>query len=122
MRVRISYGADIEEIPQELEQLFLFVSEKTHNTTRQVKQIHEFLVDEEIEAAVNLMEKLRLSLAEIDNRIADVSNIATGYINYKQNEGVEDVSEGRSDMDTGEERPTGGNPQQSTGNPHHAGT
>ena len=122
MRVRISYGADIEEIPQELEQLFLFVSEKTHNTTRQVKQIHEFLVDEEIEAAVNLMEKLRLSLAEIDKRIADVSNIATGYINYKQNEGVEDVSEGRSDMDTGEERPTGGNPQQSTGNPHHAGT
>ena len=122
MRVRISYGADIEEVPQELEQLFLFVSEKTHNTTRQVKQIHEFLVDEEIEAAVNLMEKLRLSLAEIDNRIADVSNIATGYINYKQNEGVEDVSEGRSDMDTREERPTGGNPQQSTGNPHHAGT
>ena len=122
MRVRISYGADIEEIPQELEQLFLFVSEKTHNTSRQVKQIHEFLVDEEIEAAVNLMEKLRLSLAEIDNRIADVSNIATGYINYKQNEGVEDVSEGRSDMDTGKERPTGGNPQQPTGNPHHAGT
>ena len=121
MRVRISYGADIEEIPQELEQLFLFVSEKTHNTTRQVKQIHEFLVDEEVEAAVNLMEKLRLSLAEIDNRIADVSNIATGYINYKQNEGVEDVSEGRSDMDTGEERPAGGNPQQPTGNPHHAG-
>ena len=122
MRVRISYGADIEEIPQELEQLFLFVSEKTHNTTRQVKQIHEFLVDEEVEAAVNLMEKLRLSLAEIDNRIADVSNIATGYINYKQNEGVEDVSEGRSDKDTGEERPTGGNTQQPTGNPHHAGT
>mgnify|MGYP003117365031 CR=1 FL=1 len=122
MRVRISYGADIEDIPQELEQLFLFVSEKTHNTTRQVKQIHEFLADEEIEAAVSLMEKLRLGLAEIDNRIADVSNIASGYVNYKQNEGVEDVAEGRSDMDTGEERPTGGNPQQPTGNPHHAGT
>ena len=122
MRVRISYGADIEDIPQELEQLFLFVSEKTHNTTRQVKQIHEFLADEEIEAAVSLMEKLRLGLAEIDNRIADVSNIAVGYINYKQNEGVEDVAEGRSDMDTREERPVGGNPQQSTGNPHHAGT
>ena len=100
------------------EKQFIIQSTKS----RQVKQIHEFLVDEEIEAAVNLMEKLRLSLAEIDNRIADVSNIASGYINYKQNEGVEDVTEGRSDMDTREERPTGGNPQQPTGNPHHAGT
>ena len=122
MRVRISYGADIEEIPKELEQLFLFVGEKTHNVSRQVNQIHEFLVDEEIESAVNLMEKLRLSLAEIDNRIADVSNIASGYVNYKENEGVENVEQGRPGVDTAEERPPDRDTVKPTGNPHHAGT
>ena len=122
MRVRISYGADIEDIPQELEQLFLFVGEKTHNATRQVKQIHEFLVDEEIESALNLMEKLRLSLAEIDNRLADVSNIASGYVNYKENEGAEDVTEGRSNMDSTEERSSDRDTVKPTGNPHLAGT
>ena len=41
MRVRISYGADIEEVPQELQKLFLFVT-KTQ-CIKQVKQINEFL-------------------------------------------------------------------------------
>ena len=87
MRVRISYGTDIEDVPQELEQLFMYVSEKTHSVLRQVRQIEEFLADEEIESAVSLMDKLRLGLADIDNRIADTNQIASGYINYKENEG-----------------------------------
>ena len=56
MRVRISYGTNIEDVPQELEQLFLFVSEKSHNTVRQVRQIEEFLADEDVESALNLIE------------------------------------------------------------------
>lgn len=121
MRVRISYGADTEEIPQELEQLFMFVSEKSHSVSRQISQIEEFLADEEIEAATNLMDKLRLGLAAIDNRVADINNIASGYINYKQNEGVEDVGERGPSVDTTEERAPDRDTEQSTGNPHHAG-
>ena len=122
MKVRISYGVELDNVPQELEQLFMFVSDKSHTVSKQVKQIHEFLYDEDVESAINLIERLRLSLAEIDNRVADVSNIATGYINYKQNEGVEDVEQGRPSVDTAEERPSDRNTKQSTGNPHTAGT
>ena len=79
MRVRISYGTNIEDVPQELEQLFLFVSEKSHNTVRQVRQIEEFLADEDVESALNLIEKLRLSLGQMDARLSDVSSIASGF-------------------------------------------
>ena len=122
MRVRISYGTEIEEVPQELEQLFLFVSDKTHSVTKQTRQIQEFLIDEDVESATNLMEKLRLNLAEIDNRVSDVMNIATGYVNYKKSEGAEDVEQRRPSVDTAEERPPDRDAQQPTGNPHHAGT
>ena len=72
MRVRISYGTDVKDVPQELEQLFLFVSEKSHNTLRQIKQIEEFLADEDVESSLNLIEKLRLSLGEMDARLVDI--------------------------------------------------
>ncbi len=122
MRVRISYGADIEEVPQELQQLFFFVSDKTQKILRQMRQVEELLSDEDIESTINLMDKLRLNLAEVDNRIADVANIASGYVNYKENQGVEDVEQGRPSVDTAEERPSDRNTKQSTGNPHLAGT
>ena len=122
MRVRISYGTDIEDVPQELEQLFMYVSEKTHSVLRQVRQIEEFLADEEIESAVSLMDKLRLGLADIDNRIADTNQIASGYINYKENEGAENAGEGRPSVDTTGNNPVSEPPQQPTGNPHRAET
>ena len=122
MRVRISYGADIEEVPQELQQLFFFVSDKTQKILRQMRQVEELLSDEDIESTINLMDKLRLNLAEVDNRIADVANIASGYVNYKENQGVEDVEQGRPSVDTAEERPSDRNTKQPTGNAHLAGT
>ena len=122
MRVRISYGTDIENVPKELQKLFSSVSEETHNTSRKIHRIEEFLHEDDIESAINLMEKLRLNLAEIDNKVSDVMNIATGYVNYKQSEGVEDVEQGRPGVDTTEERPVDRDAKQSTGNPHLAGT
>ena len=100
MRVRISYGTDIKDVPQELEQLFLFVSKKSHNTSKHVRQIEEFLADEDVESALSLIEKLRLSLGEIDNRLNDISSIAAGFVNYKENEGAENAGEGRPSVDT----------------------
>ena len=122
MRVRISYGTDIENVPKELQKLFSSVSEETHNTSRKIHRIEEFLHEDEIESAINLMEKLRLNLAEIDNKVSDVMNIATGYVNYKESEGAEDVEQRRPSVDTAAEHPPNRDAQQPTGNPHHAGT
>tara|TARA_B100000035_G_scaffold301797_1_gene298740 strand:+ start:29 stop:397 length:369 start_codon:yes stop_codon:yes gene_type:complete len=122
VRVRISYGTDIKDVPQELEQLFLFVSKKSHNTSKHVRQIEEFLADEDVESALSLIEKLRLSLGEIDNRLNDISSIAAGFVNYKENEGAENAGEGRPSVDTAGDNPASEPPKQPTGNPHRAET
>ena len=122
MRVKISYGVEIEEIPEELEELFRYVSDKSRTSMRQMEQAETFLADEEIESAMYLVEKLRRTLALVDNRLADIHMIGTGYVNYKENEGVEDVREGRPSVDTAEERPPDRDAEQPGGNPHHAGT
>ena len=56
--------------------------------------------EKDLEAAVAAMDKVRITLAKMDHRIADISDIASGYIAYKKQEGVQNVSEGRPSVDT----------------------
>ena len=115
MRVRISYGANIDDVPEELSQLFEYVLLKTNYTVRQTKQIEEFFRDEDVESAANLIDKLRISLAEIDNRLSDIQSISIGYVNYKENEGAEHATEGRPSVDTPRDNLAGQSPEQPTG-------
>lgn len=98
MRVRISYGAEIEEVPEEINQLFTYVSEKSRRVMRSVEQMEALLEEEDLPGAQPIAEKIRIDLSNIDLRMADIQNITNGYIAYKENEGVQDVSEGRPDM------------------------
>jgi len=122
VRVRISYGTDIENVPRELQKLFSSVSEEVHDTSRRTHRIEEFLHEEDISSALSLIDKLRLSLGEIDARLADISNIAAGFVNYQENEGAENAGEGRSSLDSSGNHPVSEPPQQSTGNPNSAET
>jgi len=45
MRVRISYGIDVKEIPEELKKLFFSVSDEAHKTSKKLHRIEEFLSD-----------------------------------------------------------------------------
>lgn len=102
MRVRISYGAHIDEVPEEIDQMFTYVSSKSRKILRQIEQLESLLADEDIEATAAIVDRLRLSLNEIDLRLADIQHISAGYLNYKANEGVENVSEGRPSVATAE--------------------
>ena len=117
MRVRISYGANIDDVPEELSQLFEYVLLKTNYTVRQTKQIEEFFRDEDVESAANLIDKLRISLAEIDNRLSDIQSISIGYVNYKENEGAEHATEGRPSVDTVEHSVVSSTPEQPGSDP-----
>lgn len=105
MRVKISYGVDIEDVPSEIEQLFDFVYEKKLKFENQLELAEKLLEEAELESAIEIMDKLRLTLAEMDNRIVDVSSIAQGYVQYKEQEqeqeaGANDVSERGPFVDT----------------------
>ena len=117
MRVKISYGVDIEDVPDEIEELFDFVYSKKHNIDKQLYLVERLVEERDLEAAVATMEKLRLTLAKMDNRIADISQIAAGYVAYKEQEGVQDVSEGRPSVDTVEHSVANSTPEQSGSDP-----
>ena len=114
MRVRISYGSDIKDVPKELEKLFFAVANKSKNISRQIQQIQEFLSEEDVETCLTLIEKLRLNLAEVDSRLSDVNHIATGYVNFKDKEGVGNAGEGRPSVDTTGSYPVSEPPKQPT--------
>ena len=86
MRVRISYGVHIEDVPQEIEQLFDFVYEKKLKLGNQLELVEKLLEEREHEASIEAMNKLRKTLEEMDARISDVSSIAAGLIDYKEQE------------------------------------
>jgi hypothetical protein len=96
VRVKISYGADIEEVPEEVDQLYTYVSGKVRSLTVQTEHIEDALGQEELEMALPLIDKMRRTLASIDQRLADIEMISTGFLNHKQ--GGSDVHERRSDM------------------------
>jgi len=115
VRVRISYSAHIDEVPEEIDQMFTYVSEKTRKIMRQVEQIESTLADEDIEASMAILDRLRTSLSEVDLRLADVQHISEGYLNYKANEGVEDDIEGRPSVVAAEDTSVDPTTQQPAG-------
>lgn len=104
MRVKISYGADIDEVPEEVEQLFSYVSEKVKSLKVQTEHIEDAFAEEEMDIALPLIEKMRRTLASLDQRLSDIDMISAGYLNYKQ--GEQDVPTGRPLVATAENSPT----------------
>lgn len=98
MRVKISYGAEIDEVPEEVDQLFTYVSEKVRGLKTQTEHVEDAFSQEELEIALPLIDKMRKTLASIDQRLSDIEMISAGYLNYKQ--GEQDVHAGRSSVDT----------------------
>lgn len=86
MRVKISYGADIDEVPEEVRQLFSYVSEKVKNLKTQSEHIEDALDEEEMDLTLPLIDKMRRTLASLDKRLSDIEMISTGYLKYKEGE------------------------------------
>ena len=121
MRVRISYSAHIDEVPEEIDRMFDFVRVKSQKITKQLEQIDNLFADEDLESSKALVHKIRTSLNEIDLRLADIQHISEGYLDYKANEGVENVNEGRPGVASAGNSPVDTAPEQSTSDPNNSG-
>ena len=98
MRVKISYGADITEVPEEVDQLYTYVSAKARTVTRQSEIIEEHLDNEDLQGALFLIDKMRKTLAKMDQRLSDLEMISVGYLTHIK--GEEHVPDGRPIVDT----------------------
>ena len=117
MRVKLAYSVDIEEIIGEVSRLFDYVADKEYNIRNQMDMVADLLEEERPEGSLALMQKMRASLGEMDARLADLSLILEGYVQYQkqQSGGDDETSSGRPAVDTtsnnavqGAEQPDGG--------------
>ncbi len=114
-RVKISYGVELDQIPEEVQNLFDSVGEWMHTLAKQSDTIEDLLGTEELEACASVMDKMRQTLSKMDARIEDLSSILIGYNIYIKQNGAEDDSPERrpvvdtasSDVVQGTEEPYG---------------
>ncbi len=99
MRVKISYGIEVEKVPEEIQKLFDSVADWQDTLSKQSDTIDDLLGTEELDACLSVMHKMRMTLANMDSRLMDLSNILEGYNNYIKQSGVE------NELSTPERRP-----------------
>ena len=84
MRVRISYGIDLEKAPHKVNAL---LSEAISDIRSKVDNMErlKFLLesDEHISLAPGIIDEARKGLSDIDQVLADASAIAEGYVAVK---------------------------------------
>ena len=101
MRVKISYGIELDDLPDEIKKLYDSVSEWIRILDNQADTAEDLLEAEEYESCLSMMNKMQETMVKMDSRIGDVHNILEGYITYKKHNGVKnDPSERRSPVDT----------------------
>lgn len=100
-RVKISYGVELDHVPEEVQNLFTSIHTSSEMLVIQAEMVQDLLDTEELQAAEGLMTKMRKTMGDMDARIADLSSVLVGYNNYMEQSGAENESqapEGRSVM------------------------
>ena len=103
MRVKISYGINMEEVPEEVSILLDYAYNRQAALEQQLELIAELVDEEDLESTIGLINKARRSLVELDSRLADIEAIAQGYVNYQKEEeqqGEKNVSDRGPFMDS----------------------
>ena len=100
MRVKISYGIDLEELPEEVTKLYDSVAQWVSTIEKQSDTNEDLLEEQEFESCLSMMTKMRETMGKIDARLDDICNILEGYVLYnKENGENHEPRERRPDMD-----------------------
>ena len=105
MRVRISYGVDIEKVPEKVQDLVYESLRTLEISGLLLKRVADDLENsqENIDQILITIDKIRLKLSEVDLTIADAQSISQGMNNYYN--GEKDVSDRRSTVDSSGDTP-----------------
>ncbi len=101
MRVRISYGMDIEDVPSRASELLCETVDNLNDAVSALKRCRDGAEDctTDFKHIIDSLDKIRQSLAGIDQSVQDVEYILEGLQNYYNGEA--NVSDRRPTMDTG---------------------
>lgn len=101
MRVRISYGLDIEKVPNTIQNLIYESIEALKQSIDILERASDDLEEpeESAERALESLDRSRKKLSEVDLTISDCHSLVGGLVGYYKN-GEEDVSDRRPVVDT----------------------
>ena len=99
MRVKISYGMDIEDVPSQAENLGYDAQVELKDALRRLNQATENIEESnnDYEMVLAMLEKVRKQLTKTDLIITDLESILMGLHNYHN--GEDNVSERRPFVD-----------------------
>ena len=72
MRVKITYGINIEEVPEEVSNLLDYAYNKHTMLDSQLQLIDDLVDKEDLDTAILVINNARRSLVELDSRLADI--------------------------------------------------
>tara|TARA_R110002074_G_scaffold54608_2_gene136030 strand:+ start:801 stop:1145 length:345 start_codon:yes stop_codon:yes gene_type:complete len=100
MRVKMSYGIQIEKVPRETRRLIDIALEDLRASIKDLERASAALEDCEsnFHLPISYLDKTRKRLTESDTLLSDSHSILLGLDNYYN--GEQDVSEGRSTVDS----------------------
>jgi len=102
MRVRISYGIELDKVPGEAQKIghetVANLEEALASLKKAVENITE--CDTDFSLIVEILNKVRLKLTDVDVTLTDVEAILQGVTDYYK-KGDEDVPDRRPTMDPG---------------------
>lgn len=87
-RVNIHYSVGMEELPKEMRLFLEKVKLKIDRSSEEVEQILNSYMEGEIMtmACMEDLERIRVHLTDTDYLLNDVTNIISGFLNYKLQE------------------------------------
>jgi hypothetical protein len=101
LRVKITYSTEINDVMEEVSNLFAFVYDKQKTLNAQINSIDALLETEDPRASLELMNKMRETIAKMDARLMDLTMILEGYNNFKKDSGGNnEIPNGGSRMDS----------------------
>ena len=102
MRVRISYGMEIEDVPSRASELLCDTVDKLEEILSTLKRCRDGVedCDTNFKHITNSLDRTRLGLSGVDQSIQDVEYILDGLNNYYNGE-KQNVPERGSTVDTG---------------------
>ena len=100
MRVRISYGMDIQDVPSKTSELLCDTVHKLEEALSTLQRCRDGVEDcvADFKHITVSLDKVRLDLSSVDQAIQDVEYILEGLNNYYN--GEQNVSDRRPTMDT----------------------
>ena len=81
MKVRISYGVELEEVPAKAAEMIHKAARKLNDQLSEMEAASDMLASNRaVEATVQMIDEVRLSLADVDSSLNDAVSIVSGFL------------------------------------------